>query len=375
MMKLSEELLQSAKAQGERLGAYAPLLCGWYLENARDLPWRRDASPYHVWISEIMLQQTRIEAVLPHYEAFLLAFPTVADLAAAPLDVLLKQWEGLGYYSRARNLHKAAGVIVRRYGGQMPADYDALLSLPGIGEYTAGAIASIAFGIPVPAVDGNVLRVLARLTGQSLDVLSPLGKAWFSAVAAKMLPADAPGVFNSAMMELGERVCLPNTAPKCEACPLRDACEAHKAGRQTALPVRIRKTSRRTEQKTVLVLTAHIDGIPHVLLHRRPDSGLLAGLWELPCFDGALSGQEVQQLLYAMGAIPLATRRLPEGKHIFTHIEWQMQGWHVPCEAAFAYPDGEWVTLEARGEHYALPSAFRTYSALLPILAEEDNHA
>ena len=230
-----------AAEEGRRLAPYGRALLNWYDAHRRLLPWRLDAAPYRVWVSEIMLQQTRIEAVLPYFDRFMRQLPTIRDLAACGEDRLLKLWEGLGYYSRARNLQKAARVILEQYGGEMPGDYEALLGLPGIGEYTAGAVASISFGIPVPAVDGNVMRVLARLTANGEDILRPAAKRWFTAAAAAMLPPEAPGAFNQALMELGETVCLPNAEPRCGECPLAGACFARERGIARQLPVRAPK--------------------------------------------------------------------------------------------------------------------------------------
>ena len=257
------------------------LLLNWYSNHFRALPWRVDVTPYHIWISEIMLQQTRIEAVLPYYHRFIDVIPDIHTLAEIPEETLLKLWEGLGYYSRARNLQKTAQLLVKQYNATLPADYDLLLSLPGIGAYTAGAIASIAFSIPVPAVDGNVMRVLARLTGDSTDVLSTIGKKRFTDLAWEMVSEQQPGRFNQALMELGETLCVPSGVPRCTECPLRTECVAYRTNTVGSLPVRIKKTKRRIEQRAVIVACTH-DDHPAVLLHQRESNGLLAGLWELP---------------------------------------------------------------------------------------------
>ena len=233
--------------------AGVPALLSWFAENGRPLPWRLDATPYHVWISEVMLQQTRIEAVIPHYEAFIRLMPDLTALAEMPEERLLKCWEGLGYYSRARNLQKAAKAVVASGESALPQTYAELIRLPGIGEYTAGAIASIAFGECVPAVDGNVLRVLSRLLNDDTDVLSPAGKKHFTAVARALVPQTA-GQFNQAIMELGETVCLPHAAPRCTVCPLAAVCRGKRAGTAADLPVRKKPRARRVEQKTVFLL-------------------------------------------------------------------------------------------------------------------------
>ncbi|WP_418706515.1 A/G-specific adenine glycosylase, partial [Anaerotruncus massiliensis (ex Liu et al. 2021)] len=258
-----------------------PLL-GWYAENARDLPWRREVTPYRVWISEIMLQQTRVEAVKGYFARFIGALPGPAELAAVDERELLKLWEGLGYYSRARNLQKAARVIMETYGGELPASHEELLTLPGVGPYTAGAVASIAFGLPEPAVDGNVLRVLSRLTADNSDIADPAVKRAAERTVRGIIPAGRAGAFNQALMELGATVCAPNGPPACGRCPLAGLCAAHAAGNETAYPVKAAKKARRVEERTVLLLVR--DEL--LALRRRPAKGLLAGLWELPNLPG-----------------------------------------------------------------------------------------
>ncbi len=338
------------------------LLSGWYTEHFRALPWRVDATPYHVWISEIMLQQTRIEAVLPYYSRFLAMAPNAAALAALPEDMLMKLWEGLGYYSRARNLQKAARIIVEAYNGELPADYERLLSLPGIGEYTAGAIASIAFSIPVPAVDGNVMRVLSRLTGDSTDVLSTAGKKRFTDLAWELVPEQDPGRFNQALMELGETVCLPNGTPQCALCPLQTECVAYRENIMDQLPVRVKKIKRRIENRSVLIVRA-TDDVPSVLLHRRGETGLLAGLWEFP---NTTSANALDALDAALQPCCQLTDILPESKHLFSHIEWHMTGYLFEMSTPDALPENyAMVTLNDLINNYPIPSAFRAYTRLL----------
>ncbi len=343
----------------------ATQLTEWYNAHYRLLPWRKSRDPYRIWISEIMLQQTRIEAAMPYYTRFLEACPTVASLADLPEDRLMKLWEGLGYYSRARNLQKAARVIMNQHGGQLPANYEQLLALPGVGDYTAGAIASIAFDISVPAVDGNVMRVLARLTGDATDVLSAGAKRHFGDIVQKMLPTHGAGIFNQALMELGETVCLPNATPNCAQCPWREICVAYADGTMDSLPVRSKKKARSVEQRVVAVV--RIEGNPpRVLLHKRPASGLLANLWELP---NAL--EEEDGLLPECAPLLQYERALPSAKHIFSHVEWRMSGrlYHMPlCDLPNGYVA---VTFEQLQNDYALPSAFRAYAALLPTLLQK----
>ena len=360
--------------RNDNLAEMVPSLIGWYDRNARPLPWRERATPYRVWVSEIMLQQTRIEAVLPYFERFMQALPNVHSLAQAPEDVLLKLWEGLGYYSRVRNLQKAARQIEERFGGDLPGSFEELLTLPGIGEYTAGAVASIAFHQAVAAVDGNVLRVLARLTDCHEDVTSPQVKRRLSALAGILVPAERPGTFNSALMELGETICLPNTQPRCEACPVRDSCLAAARGCARELPVRAPKKPRRIERRLILVVIT-VDGEPRVLLHRRPEKGLLAGMWELPSllldssWDKEQRNQEVvEQILSWGGKPPYGWYDLGTGKHIFTHVEWHMEGICVMTNRFTVNESYTWATGYRLAEELALPSAFRIYSVLLPIL-------
>ncbi|MBR3289207.1 MAG: A/G-specific adenine glycosylase [Clostridia bacterium] len=337
-----------------------PALLDWYAAHRRPLPFRETPTPYRVWVSEIMLQQTRIETALPYFERFMQTFPTVQALADADEERLFKLWEGLGYYSRARNLQKAAKQTMERYGGELPASYDDLLSLSGIGEYTAGAIASIAYGLPVPAVDGNVLRVFARLTACDGDVLAPAVRKELRGVVEAVLPAETPGAFNEAVMELGETVCLPGAAVRCEQCPLTEVCEANKRGCAEALPVRKAPKPRRAETRTVAVIITD-EPTPRVLLHRRGD-GLLARMWELPNTEGALSPEQVAAL---WSLTPKDTEILPDGKHVFSHVQWNLHGVRLTV-APFPAPDGcVWVTAEEL-QAYALPRAFSLYAGQLP---------
>lgn len=316
-----------------------------------------------------MLQQTRIEAVLPYYRRFIGALPTVADLATVPTEELLKLWEGLGYYSRVRNMQRAAQVLMRDYDGCLPADYDALLSLPGIGPYTAGAIASIAFDIPVPAVDGNVMRVLARLTADDTDVLSNEGKKRFTDLAWELTPEIGAGRFNQALMELGETVCLPNGEPHCAECPLREECEAHRLHRVYDLPVRNKKSSRRLEQRRVALV--RINGKPPaVLLHKRSRVGLLADLWEMP---NTLSSDPLDSLPNSLRTLCVQIGELPPCKHLFSHIEWHLSGAIYEIAGITELPDSFAAADEtALQTSFALPSAFRVYAGLLPQLLSEE---
>lgn len=347
----------------------AESLLEWYRAHYRSFPWREEPTPYHVWLSEIMLQQTRIEAAMPYYFRFLEAVPDIASLAALPEEKLMKLWEGLGYYSRARNLQKAARIVCEQYGGELPADYGALLSLPGIGEYAAGAIASIAFGIKASAVDGNVMRVLARLCGDDTDVLSSGAKRHYTAIADGMVPSHDPGSFNQAIMELGETVCLPNAMPHCSRCPLAEQCVAHAEGIEQRLPVRIKKTKRRVEERAVLLAFDRTGAKPRVLLHKRSDSGLLAGMWEFP---NALSNESCVDerivINHTASSVPL-----PTAKHLFSHIEWCMSAELGEACLDNLPPDYAAATLDELRYVYALPSAFRAFSEIVEkFLCEEE---
>jgi len=339
----------------ERLNRLAAPLLDWYDVNKRELPWRGAPDPYAVWVSEIMLQQTRVAAVIPYYQRFMAQLPTVADLAAVPEERLLKLWEGLGYYSRARNLQKAAKVICEEYGGQFPADYARLVKLPGVGDYTAGAIASIAFGQAVPAVDGNVLRVAARVGGVAEDILDPKVRAKFRQWMVEALPPERPGGFNQALMDLGAMVCLPNGAPLCDSCPVRQLCAARERGVQAQLPVRKKKAPRRREELTVYLLISQ----GKVALRRRPEDGLLAGLWEFPHVPGTLEDSAATAPVENWGLRIVDWRKKIAARHIFTHVEWHMTGYLVDvrgCDMA----DFTWADREEL-ENYAIPSAFAKY--------------
>lgn len=333
-----------------------PLLA-WYRENARDLPWRRTQDPYRIWVSEIMLQQTRVAAVLGYYARFLEAFPTVEALAAAPEERLMKLWEGLGYYSRARNLQKAAKLVAER--GAFPDTYGDLLALPGIGDYTASAIASAAFGRAEAAVDGNVLRVVTRITDCHRDILDPKVKKAVRERVQAVMPEEAADirVFNQAAMELGATVCVPNGPPRCEACPARDFCLGRIRGTAEILPVKAPKKARRVEDKTVFLLLRN----GRVALRKRPDTGLLAGLWEFPNVEGALDEAAAPAAVSAWGLEPREWKNKLAARHIFTHVEWHMTGYTLEV-AGDGPAEFEWVDT-ASLETHAVPSAFARYYA------------
>ncbi|MCD7882298.1 MAG: A/G-specific adenine glycosylase [Lachnospiraceae bacterium] len=344
-------------------------LMRWFNENARILPWREEPTPYHVWVSEIMLQQTRVEAVKPYYARFMEALPDTRALAHCPEDQLLKLWEGLGYYNRVRNMQKAALLVMENYDGRLPASYEELLALPGIGSYTAGAIASIAYGQAVPAVDGNVLRVISRVTENAADIAKQSVKKEIEEELKKEMPKDRPGTFNQALMELGALICVPNGPPACENCPLHQICLACISGRQTDFPVKSGEKNRRVEERTCLVIR---DGV-HAAICRRPSRGLLAGLYELPNREGHLTWEEALAAAASTGFSPIRVRPLPDAKHIFSHVEWQLKGYLVlveDCEERLDASTSEEENLlflepEQIRKEYPIPSAFAAYRRFL----------
>ena len=329
-------------------------LLPWYRENKRDLPWRQDHDPYHIWISEIMLQQTRVEAVKGYYARFLAALPSVAALANCDDDALHKLWEGLGYYSRVRNLKKAAQAIMTDHAGQFPTQYADILALPGIGEYTAGAICSIAFNLPRAAVDGNVLRVISRITNDPTPIDQPAFKTAVRVALEEIYPVQA-GDFTQALMELGATVCGPNRQPDCTQCPCRKFCLGHLLGTAEYLPVKPPKKQRKTEDMTVFILSC--DG--RYALQKRPGTGLLADLWQFPNLPGHLATQEALSAPEQWGLRPRAIHRQVLRKHIFTHIQWQMLGYYL--EVAEPAGDFIWMTAEEINATAALPTAFRQF--------------
>ena len=334
-------------------------LLAWYRAHARDLPWRRTCDPYRIWVSEIMLQQTRVEAVKGYYARFLNALPTIEDLASCDDDQLHKLWEGLGYYSRADNLRRAALVIMEKHGGNLPATYEELLALPGIGEYTAGAIASISYGIPVPAVDGNVMRVFSRLYNDRADIMVSATKKRYTARVVEELPKDTPGDFNQALMELGALICVPGE-PHCADCPLADRCAAYEAGSAAYLPVRGEKKPRRVQKITILLTRCE----DKWLLARRPEGGLLSGLWQPFLFEEELTEDEaIARLREFLPDVSVASpSSLSPSRHLFSHIEWRMMGYAVEVESVpDAVEDWFFAPVSQLDDTYAIPSAYGAY--------------
>lgn len=334
-------------------------LMTWYRKNRRQLPWREHPDAYRVWVSEIMLQQTRVEAVKPYYERFLKAFPNVEALAEAEEDRLMKMWEGLGYYNRVRNMQKAAQQIMTEYGGQFPHEYDEILKLSGIGNYTAGAISSFAYGIAKPAVDGNVLRVVSRLLASDSDIMKASVRTEIENLIEEIIPADAAGDFNQGLIELGAIVCVPNGEPKCEICPVAHLCKARAQGIQMELPVKTKAKARRIEKRTILIFRDN----ETVAIRKRPAKGLLAGLYELPNIEGHLTRKEVIEYGKTIGLTPVRVKKLPAAKHIFSHVEWHMIGYEVLVDELEKNCSEKMIFAgrEEMNERYSIPSAFEAY--------------
>jgi len=334
-------------------------LCVWYHQNRKALPWREGKNPYHIWLSEVMLQQTRTTAVIPYYHRFIAALPTVESLAAVDDDVLMKLWEGLGYYSRARNLKAAAIRIVQDHGGKLPADFDALRALPGIGDYTAGAISSIAFGLPEPAVDGNVLRVMMRLCADESDItLADTKKRVIQALRTVYPSGSEAGTLTEAIMELGENICIPNGMPRCIDCPLAGLCRGLSQNTMLDLPRKTPKKARRIEPRTVFFLEYG----NRLALRQRPDRGLLAGLWEFPGTDGHLTEDQALAFARAQGWDPRSILPFGNAVHIFTHVEWHMVAYRLVL--ASPPPELTLATAEELQKVYAIPKAFlKLYNA------------
>ena len=380
------EALKKAKAAGVRILAYdckvtedsiqideevpvileEPLLwetvepvVEWYRNHKRDLPWRHDVTPYRVWVSEIMLQQTRVEAVKPYYDRFLKELPTITDLAHVKEDRLMKLWEGLGYYNRVRNMQKAALQMTEQYGGEFPASYEEIRSLTGIGNYTAGAIGSFAFGIPKPAVDGNVLRVVSRILASREDIMKAKVRTAIERALEEVIPKEYPGDFNQGLIELGAIVCVPNGEPKCGECPVAAFCRARKEGIAMELPVKTKAKGRKIEKRTVLVFHDN----DTLAIQKRPAKGLLAGLYELPNVEGWLNQKEVIEYSRSIGLSPIRVRKLPDAKHVFSHVEWQMKGDEIRVDELEKNCSQEMIfeKEEVLKEKYSIPSAFEAY--------------
>lgn len=331
------------------------ILLEWYDKNARRLPWREDCIPYHIWLSEIMLQQTGVEVVKAYYTRFLQEIPSIEALANADEEKLLKLWEGLGYYSRVRNLQKAAKLIVCQYGGHFPRTYEQILKLPGIGAYTAGAIASICFGQPTPAVDGNVLRVISRIAGIYECVDTSLVKKRITRSLAKIYPQNRNGDFTQSLIELGATVCLPKGMPKCKSCPAQSLCTALQDNTVLNLPIKQIKTPKKVQEITLFVFSCQ----ENIAIHRRKKQGLLAGLWEFPNVNGKLNEQQAIELAEQWETAPVTLIKCTQRVHVFTHIKWYMTCYYIDC--AKQPEPFIWANHTSLSQTYALPTAFKMF--------------
>lgn len=349
----------AAPLSADAMRATGRAITDWYHRNRRDLPWRRTRDPYAVWVSEIMLQQTRVESVVGYYDRFIREFPDTAALAAASPERVLKAWEGLGYYSRAHNLRRGAQYLMQRFGGALPASRDELIKIPGVGRYTAAAIASIAFNLPEPAVDGNVLRVVARL----FAVRSPVNRApvrrSIESIVRDMIPEGESGSFCQALMELGALICLPGQ-PICARCPVESRCAARQQGLTGSLP--IREPRKKPLEQTRIV--AVIERRGKILIRQRPPKGLLARMWEFPGWDHDKGGDALSRIAERLSARGLrieSADQIGDSRHVFTHRVWLMRGWHVRVAGQLAARAGErWVWPDDLG-NYPFPAAMRNF--------------
>ncbi|MBQ6375208.1 MAG: A/G-specific adenine glycosylase [Clostridia bacterium] len=325
-------------------------LLNWYDANRRELPWRGTRDPYRIWLSEIMLQQTQAETVKGYYARFLQRFPTVEALAAAPEEAVLKLWEGLGYYSRAHNLHAASRIVSSELDGRFPQNASALRRLPGIGPYAANAIASIAYDEPVPALDGNQARVLSRILAWDDAIRSPFD---LLAPALTLVAHDRPGDYNQALMDLGAMICTPNQ-PKCECCPIAGHCRALQEDDVLSFPRKRPPTAKKTQDWTILLMYAN----ERLLVHKRP-KGLLGGLYEFVSVQGHPGPDILVPTLEAQGFSGICElERLPDARHMFTHLVWRMQGWRTRCDG---FPDSYTAIDPGTLSSLAFPSALRVY--------------
>lgn len=336
-----------------------PLLY-WYQKNKRELPWRRDKDPYHVWISEIMLQQTRIEAVISYYQRFMKEIPTISDLASIHEDRLLKLWEGLGYYTRAKNLKKTAMIIQEQYQGEFPNTFKEILSLPGIGEYTASAIGSISFSLKEATVDGNVLRVYMRIHNSYENVDDVKVRKRVRENLQTILPHNS-GDFNQAMMELGEVICLPNGMPKCEMCPLSKYCKSYHEKTYMKIPVKNKKKKKKLEHYTILLLTYQ----NQIAIEKRKNKSLLSGLYQFPNIEGHYNISHIKQYLEEHKIKYKNVQKKVKYTHIFTHKKWDMNSYQIEVISKYNLNHYKWVTLEELDRFYSLPTAFQPFRKVL----------
>ncbi len=365
---LEEKTSEITEGKYEDETIFSKLLLRFYDSHRRVLPWREEPTPYRVWVSEIMLQQTRVETVLPYFDRFVSVLPDVEGLAECDEETLLKLWEGLGYYRRVRNMQKAARILVEEHGGKIPSKKAELIRLPGIGEYTAGAIASIAFGEREVAVDGNVLRVMSRVLAAAGDVTKqPLRSRLAEEVQRRQDPCR-PGDFNQALMDVGATICLPNGDPLCEECPFKELCLARSRGEQMLYPQKLPKKERRVEERTLLLIVTENT----LALQRRTGAGVLKGLWEFPALERKAGPKEIEAYVLERGMQIEEIQSLPSAKHIFSHLEWHMEAYAVRVRNEILLrettAEGEtliWATPEDIIAKYSLPSAFKVYKKMI----------
>lgn len=317
-------------------------LVQWFQKEKRDLPWRKTKDPYKIWVSEVMLQQTRVDTVIPYYENFLEKFPTVEALAEAPEEFLLKQWEGLGYYSRVRNLQAGVREVVEKYDSVVPKTRDEISSLKGVGPYTAGAVLSIAYSVPEHAVDGNVMRVLSRVLLIEDDIALAKTKKVFEKAVMELIDVKQPSDFNQGLMELGALVCTP-TSPKCLLCPVRDYCGAFAEGKTTDLPIKTKKVKVKKLNYDVFVVE-NSEG--KLLMEKRPESGLLANMWQFPMIEETTDYSAVADLAENYQLELQGQEELLALKHVFSHIVWNLSSFHIKGKSS----KGQWFSLEEIAE-------------------------
>lgn len=346
-----KEMVKDSNLQVE----FQQKMLSWFYEHRREMPWREEPLPYYIWISEIMLQQTRVDTVIPYFLRFIRKYPDIASLAESDEEELLKYWEGLGYYQRVRNLRVTAMSLMLNHGGRLPETFSELLKLKGIGEYTAGAIASEAFAERVPAVDGNVFRVMARLTGERGDIRDRKVMEKLKDMARMLLPYEHVGDFNQALIELGALICIPKGTPKCGICPVKNHCEAYERGIQSEIPLRGKNKDRKIEERTVFLLECH----GRYAIRKREEGKLLGGLYEIPHEEGFYGEEEVEELMKSHGLKVLSMEMLKDRKFLFTHIEWKLKGFKITLAAETA--DYVFETPERIMENYTLATAFKGY--------------
>jgi A/G-specific adenine glycosylase len=334
-------------------------LISWFKAEQRELPWRKDQDPYKVWVSEIMLQQTRVDTVIPYFNRFIQWFPSIEDLANANEDKVLKAWEGLGYYSRVRNLHSAVKEVNEKYNGQVPNTPKEISDLKGVGPYTAGAILSIAYGIPEPAVDGNVMRVLSRILSIWEDIAKPSTRKVFESAVRQLISHDEPSEFNQALMELGALICTP-TSPSCLLCPVREHCQGFHEGVESELPVKSKKNSQRNVELAAVIVR---DESGKVLIHKRPENGLLANLWEFPNVEIhqtlIMDRAKISDLFQESFDLNIKLEKgIGQIEHIFSHLIWNIQVFIGTLSLPFQ-ECSDWKLISiAEMEEYAFPVSY-----------------